>query len=71
MVIAGGCAGDNAKFHKTYLFDEKRCSEEACVVATLSGEALIVKNEDNSLFKRVDNAMYVAKENGRNRYVVG
>lgn len=42
MVIVGGRAGDNLVFKKTYVFDDKKFSENACVIATLSGEDLVV-----------------------------
>lgn len=45
MVIAGGRAGDNSKFIKTYVFDEKNYSENGCVIATLSSKELIVNND--------------------------
>jgi len=45
MIIAGGRAGDNFKFTKTYVFDDKRFSENACVIATLSGEDLVIHSD--------------------------
>ena len=45
VVIAGGRAGDNNEFKKTYVFDEKNYSEDGCVIATLSSEELIVNND--------------------------
>ncbi len=44
-VIAGGRAGDNNKFKKTYVFDEKNYSENGCVIATLNSKQLIVNND--------------------------
>jgi len=45
IVIAGGRAGDNNEFKKTYIFDEKNYSEDGCVIATLSSQELIVNND--------------------------
>ena len=45
IIIAGGRAGDNAEFEKTFVFDDKECSEEACVIATLSSDALSVHSD--------------------------
>ena len=44
-IIAGGRAGDNNKFKKTYVFDEKNYSENGCVIATLNSKQLIVNND--------------------------
>jgi diguanylate cyclase (GGDEF)-like protein len=45
MVIAGGRAGDNLHFKETYVFDEKNVSDNACVIASLSGDELIVNSD--------------------------
>ena len=45
IVIAGGRAGDNNEFKKTYVFDEKNYSENGCVIATLNSKELIVNND--------------------------
>ena len=45
IVIAGGRAGDNNQFKKTYIFDEKNYSEDGCVIATISGSELVVNND--------------------------
>ncbi len=45
VVVAGGRAGDNNKFVKTYVFDEKNYSENGCVIVTLSSKELIVNND--------------------------
>jgi len=44
IVISGGRAGDNAEFQKTFVFNEKTFSENACIIATLSSDELIVHN---------------------------
>ena len=45
IVIAGGKAGDNFTFKKTYVFDETQHSENGCVIASLSGEKLLVNSD--------------------------
>ena len=45
IVIAGGRAGDNILFKKTYIFDETQHSENGCVVASLSGDDLLVNSD--------------------------
>ena len=45
IVIAGGRAGDNFIFKKTYVFNEKHSSEDACVVVSLSGDELLVNSD--------------------------
>ena len=45
IIIAGGRAGDNAEFKRTFVFDEKEFSEEACVVAALNSDELIVYSD--------------------------
>jgi len=45
MVIAGGRAADNLAFVKTYIFNHETYSENGCVVASLSGEKLLVNSD--------------------------
>lgn len=45
MVIAGGRAGDNAIFERTYVFNEESYSDNGCVIATLSSDTLIVNSD--------------------------
>jgi len=45
MVIAGGRAGDNLAFKQTYVFNEDRSGDNACVIATLSGNELVVNSD--------------------------
>lgn len=41
MVIAGGRAGDNYNFKRTYVFNENGYIENGCVIASLNGDDLI------------------------------
>ena len=68
MLIAGGRAGDNAKFKKTYIFDEKSCSEEACVIATLSGDSLIANSDYILNWTPIGRDMIVTKADGNILY---
>ena len=45
MVIVGGRAGDNSKFKKTFVFDEKKFYENGCVLATLNSAELIANSD--------------------------
>jgi len=68
IVIAGGRAGDNILFEKTYVFDEIQHSENACVIASLSGDELLVNSDyilnwtpigkDMVVTKAKDNILY-------------
>lgn len=44
LVIAGGKAGDNNKFQRTFVFNENELTEYGCLVASLNGDELIVSN---------------------------
>lgn len=45
IIIAGGRAGDNFTFKKSYVFDEKQYSEDGCVVVSLSGDELFANSD--------------------------
>ena len=45
LIIAGGRAGDLLKFEKTFIFDHLNYSENGCIIASLSGDDLIVNND--------------------------
>jgi len=45
LIIAGGRAADLIEFKQTFVFDDERCSENGCVIATLSGDDLVVNND--------------------------
>lgn len=68
IVISGGRAADNGKFKKTYVFDEKNCSEEACVIGTLSGESLIVNSDYILNWTPIGRDMVVTKADGNVLY---
>lgn len=68
VLIAGGQAGDNAKFEKTYVFDETGVTDNGCVIASLSGDDLIVNNEYIFNWTPIGKEMYVTKCDGQILY---
>ena len=68
MIIAGGRAGDNLEFKKTYVFDDKNYNENACVIATLSGEDLIVNSDYMLNWMPIGKDMLVTKVNNNILY---
>ncbi len=61
MIIAGGRAADNIEFKKTFVFNESYCYENACVVASLSGENLIANSEYMLNWNPIGKKMLVSK----------
>ncbi|MDF1883892.1 diguanylate cyclase [Sulfurimonas sp. SAG-AH-194-C21] len=68
VLIAGGQAGDNDKFEQTYVFDERQIIDNGCVIASLSGEDLIVNNEYIFNWTPIGKEMYVTKCDGHILY---
>lgn len=68
IIIAGGRAGDNLEFKKTYIFDDKIHSEDACVIASLSSDELIVNNEYLLNWTPIGKDMIVTKVDGNTLY---
>jgi len=44
VLIVGGRAGDNYKFQSTYIFNEELCTDDGCVIASLSSDSLYSNN---------------------------
>jgi len=61
VAIAGGRAGDNAKFKDTYVFNEKGFTNNGCVLATLNSEKLIVNNDYMLNWTTIGKEMLVTK----------
>ncbi len=61
VAIAGGRAGDNAKFKDTYVFNEKGFTNNGCVLATLNSEELIVNNDYMLNWTTIGKEMLVTK----------
>ena len=68
MIIAGGRAGDNVEFKRTYIFDGKEFNEDACVIATLSSDELTVNNEYLLNWTPIGKKMIVTKVKGNILY---
>ncbi len=63
MIIAGGRAGDNLAFKQTYVFNEEHSSDNACVIATLSGNELIVNSDYMLNWTPIGKDMVITKVN--------
>ena len=63
MVIAGGRAGDNLVFEQTYVFNEDHSSDNACVIATLSGNELTVNSDYMLNWTPIGKDMVITKVN--------
>ena len=61
LIIAGGRAADFMHFEKTFVFDDKATTQNGCVIASLSGEELIVNNEYMLNWNGVGKIMHVTK----------
>jgi len=61
VAIAGGRAGDNAKFKDTYVFNDKGFTNNGCVLATLNSEELIVNNDYMLNWTTIGKEMLVTK----------
>jgi len=59
--IAGGRAGDNARFKDTYVFDTNNFTSNGCVLATLNSETLIVNNDYVLNWTTIGKEMLVTK----------
>ncbi len=64
MIIAGGRAADNMMFEKTFVFNDSFCLENACVVASLSGENLIAQSEYMFNWNPIGKKMIITKAKG-------
>ena len=67
MIIAGGRAGDT-NFKETFVFTENGYSDKACVIATLSGDALIVNSDYILKWTPIGKEMTVTKAKGSMLY---
>lgn len=64
IMIAGGRAGDNSKFKETFVFNEHTATENGCVIATLSGDDLIVNTDYLLNWTAIGKEMLVTKCKG-------
>ena len=70
LVIAGGRAADFIKFEKTFVFNEKMSTENGFVIASLSGDELIVNNDYMLDWNQIGKEMIVTKADGNRVYEV-
>jgi len=68
IVIAGGRAGDNFLFEKTYVFNEKSYTQKGYVVVALSGEDLLVNSDYILNWTPIGKDMIVTKAKGNILY---
>ncbi len=60
IIVAGGLAGDNGKFEKTFVFDGNNIFEKGCVGAVIEGD-ITVNNEYSFNWEGVGKTMKVTK----------
>ena len=63
IVVAGGLAGDNAKFADTFVFNEEDLITNGCVGAVLDSDILRVSNEYGFNWEGIGKVMSVTKTN--------
>ncbi|WP_321777223.1 diguanylate cyclase [Sulfurimonas sp.] len=68
ITIAGGRAGDNLEFKKTYVFDGEIYGEDACVIASLNSDELIVNSDYLLNWTPIGRDMIVTKVEGNILY---
>jgi diguanylate cyclase (GGDEF)-like protein/PAS domain S-box-containing protein len=70
IVIAGGRAGDHLSYSKTFIFDHKESTENGVVIASLSGDELIVNSDYMMNWDLIGKEMTVTKSEGNIVYEV-
>ncbi len=70
ILIAGGRAADYMQFQKTFVFDEDTTTQNGFVVASLSGDNLIVNSDYILNWNQIGKEMTVTKANGNIVYEV-
>lgn len=71
IVIAGGMAGDNSLFQKTYVFNENKIIEKGAVVAALYNNALNVHTDYNFSWQTLGKSHIVQKSEKNRVYKIG
>jgi len=61
IVIAGGRAADPINFNTTFVFDHKNSTQNGCVIASLSGDELIVNSDYILNWEQIGKEMVVTK----------
>lgn len=70
LIIAGGRAGDYHKFERTFVFDENSATEYGFVVASLSGDELIVHNNYMLNWETIGENMLVTKSDKNHLFTI-
>ena len=70
MIVAGGMAGDNAKFEKTYIMHGKRLSSQGLVGISLEGAALHVNTHYSFDWVPIGNEMRITKSEHNRVYEI-
>ncbi len=71
IVIAGGMAGDNSLFKKTYVFDENTIIEKGAVAAALYNHSLHVHTDYNFSWQTLGKSHIVQKSEKNRVYKIG
>ncbi len=70
FVIAGGLAGDNAKFKKTFVFDNDGCYDNGAVCAVFYGEELYINTINSFGWKAIGKKLKVTKSKDNIVYTI-
>ncbi|PHR54531.1 MAG: hypothetical protein COA44_12940 [Arcobacter sp.] len=70
MVVAGGMAGDNAKFEKTYIMHQGSLSSQGIVGVSLEGNGLHVNTHYSFDWVPIGNEMTITKAEGNRVYEI-
>ena len=70
VVVAGGLAGDNAKFSHTYVFTKDKISTNASVGVALNSDALHIHTDYSFNWLSIGNEMTVTKAEGSRLYTI-
>ncbi len=70
IIIAGGRAADFIKFEKTFVFDHLTTTENGFIIASLSGDSLVVNSDYMLNWNQIGKEMTVTKAEGNIVYEV-
>jgi len=70
MIVAGGMAGDNAKFDKTYVMHQNQLSDKGLVGVSLEGDELQVNTHYSFDWVPIGNEMIVTKSEANRVYEI-
>ncbi len=70
VVVAGGLAGDNANFEKTYIFDKNTIYSKGAVAVALNSKTLEVQSLYNFNWNTIGNKLIVTKAIGNRLYAI-